>query len=80
MIDSLVSRAKQADKVTLRASSDAVGKQDYNLSLASKRAASVKNEFVKKGVAPGKIMVYTIPASEVSDPISDRRVEIIITD
>jgi len=64
---------------------DNIGSDEYNLELSSRRANSVKDYFIQKGISPGRLSSYgygksmPVAANETEEGrAKNRRVEILI--
>lgn len=88
-LDNLVSVLKQDGITTLivKGHTDATGTEEYNLWLSERRAESVKNHLVSKGISAGGISIEGYGQSEPVAPNNttegrqkNRRVEIVIVD
>jgi len=67
--------------ITVAGHTDASGPEDYNQKLSEKRAMSVKNALVQRGVDPARMMTIGYGEAQPisSEPAMNRRVEIVIT-
>ena len=78
-------RGNRDANITIEGHTDSQGSRDYNMQLAQKRAESVKEQLVARGVAPDRIQAVGVgPDRPIADNRSaegranNRRVEIIV--
>ncbi len=82
-IDRVARVLNQYPDTTIRVEgyTDASGREDYNLRLSERRAQSVKNALIQRGVSPDRIAAIGFGESRSlsSNPAANRRVNIVIS-